>query len=55
MRHKASYEYDNRDASQMFSYMEDRIEVLKIRIKQLEESEKFLKGCLEIWSKEEVA
>ena len=55
MQHKPSYEFDNRNSQEMYGYLEDRIAVLKRRIAELEESEKFLKGCLEIWSKEDVA
>ena len=36
MRHYGRYEYDNRDAGQMYQYMEARIEALKRHIMHLE-------------------
>ena len=41
MKKYQSYEFDNRDAGQMYDYLESRIEVLKRRISELEaENEK---------------
>jgi len=36
MRQRRAYEFDNRDAAQMYEYLEARIEALKGRIEQLE-------------------
>jgi hypothetical protein len=36
MRNTRPYDYDNRDAAQMYEYMEARIEALKRRIMNLE-------------------
>ena len=41
MKKYQSYEFDNRNAGQMYDYLESRIEVLKRRISELEaENEK---------------
>ena len=36
MRHFQTFDYDNRDATQVYEYMEARIEALKRRILHLE-------------------
>jgi hypothetical protein len=36
MKQYTAYQFDNRDAAQMYEYMEARIEALKRRILQLE-------------------
>ena len=41
------YDYDNRDAAQMYEYMEARIEALKRRIEQLEAEKKARSGDLD--------
>ena len=43
MKHYTTYEFDNRDSSQMYDYMEARIEALKRRIFQLEEENRTLR------------
>ena len=44
MRKSARYEYDNRDAGQMYEYMEARIEALKRHIRQLEQENEALRN-----------
>jgi hypothetical protein len=46
MKHYTTYEFDNRDAGQMYDYLEARIEALKRRVLQLEEQNETLR-CLE--------
>ena len=43
MKHYTTYEFDNRDSSQMYDYTEARIEALKRRIFQLEEENRTLR------------
>ena len=42
MKHYTRYEFDNRDATQMYDYMEARIDALKRRIIQLEDENRVL-------------
>ena len=42
MRYKG-YEFDNRDAGEMYNYMEARIEALQRRISQLQEENQTLR------------
>ena len=44
MKHYRAYEFDNRDAGEMYNYMEARIEALKRRIVQLEEENQTLRS-----------
>ena len=46
MKRYASYQFDNRDAAQMYDYMEARIEALRRRILQLEEENDTLRWRL---------
>ena len=46
MRQYTRYQFDNRDAAQMYEYMEARIEALKRRIHQLEEENENLRWQL---------
>jgi hypothetical protein len=46
MKKYTTYQFDNRDASQMYEYMEARIEALKRRVVQLEEENENLKWQL---------
>ena len=46
MKRYASYQFDNRDAAQMYEYMEARIEALRRRILQLEEENDTLRWRL---------
>ena len=43
MKHHTRYEFDNRDAGQMYEYMEARIEAMKGRILQLEQENQTLR------------
>ena len=43
MKHYTRYEFDNRDATQMYDYMEARIDALKRRIIQLEDENRVLR------------
>jgi len=52
MKHKPSYEYDNRNNAEVISYMEDRVKAMSGEIKRLKEENTFLLNCLEIYSKE---
>jgi hypothetical protein len=46
MKKYTTYQFDNRDAAQMYEYMEARIEALKRRVVQLEEENENLKWQL---------
>ena len=46
MKQYTRYQFDNRDAAQMYEYMEARIEALKRRILQLEEENESLRWQL---------
>ena len=43
MKHQARYEFDNRDAAQMYEYLEARIHALKARIGELERENETLR------------
>src|ERR1700757_5008790 len=43
MKRYTRYEFDNRDAAQMYDYMESRIDALKRRIVQLEDENRVLR------------
>ena len=43
MKHYTRYEFDNRDAAQMYDYMEARIDALKRRIIELEDETRVLR------------
>ena len=43
MKRYMAYEFDNRDAAQMYEYMEARIDALRRRILQLEEENETLR------------
>jgi len=43
MKHYARYEFDNRDAAQMYEYLEARIQALKGRIGELERENETLR------------
>jgi len=43
MKHYTTYEFDNRNAAQMYDYMESRIDALKRRIVQLEDENRVLR------------
>ena len=43
MKHYTTYEFDNRNAPQMYDYMESRIDALKRRIVQLEDENRVLR------------
>jgi len=44
MKGYTRYEFDNRDAAQMYEYLEARIEALKGRIRTLEEENEALRA-----------
>ena len=46
MKKYTTYQFDNRDAAQMYEYMEARIEALKRRVVQLEQENESLKWQL---------
>jgi hypothetical protein len=49
MKHYTRYEFDNRDAAQMYEYLEARIEALKGRIGELErENETLRRGVVAV-------
>jgi cell division protein FtsB len=48
-KHKAAYEFDNRDSAQVFDYMEARIEALKRRVAQLETENETLRGNMFVY------
>ena len=43
MKHYTRYEFDNRDAAQMYDYMEARIDALKRRIIELQDENRVLR------------
>jgi len=52
MKNYTRYEFDNRDAAQMYEYLEARIEALKGRIGQLErENETLRRGVVAVESR----
>ena len=52
MKHYTTYEFDNRNAPQMYDYMESRIDALKRRIVQLEDENRVLR--LQIPAQDEI-
>jgi len=44
MRRYKAYDFDNRDAGQMYEYMEARIEALRRRVFQLQEENETLRS-----------
>ena len=55
MKRYISYEFDNRDAAQMYDYMEARIDALRRRILQLEEENETLRCRLFVDGEPEAA
>jgi hypothetical protein len=52
MKNYTRYEYDNRDAAQMYEYLEARIQALKGRIGELErENETLRRGVVAVESR----
>jgi uncharacterized protein YydD (DUF2326 family) len=50
MNRYTSHEFDNRDSSQMYEYLEARIEVMKRRIAELENENQCLRQTTEPYS-----
>ena len=46
MVNKSAIDFDNRDASQMYTYLEARIDVLKRRLAELEEENQKLRNSV---------
>jgi hypothetical protein len=54
MKKYQSYDFDNRDAGQMYDYLESRIEVLKRRISELEAENKKLRWAVPVCEGEQM-
>jgi len=52
MRKYQSYDFDNRDAGQMYEYLESRIEALKRRISELETENERLRWSVPVSEEE---